>query len=329
MREVGREIGAERRVQDASSLRPSVSPPPSQSSPQPRSSLMAGASYPVRRRRRPRAAAQRRGYGLIAIAVVVGALGFMVLTDGGRNTRQAQATGQGLSPWGDVDRLLAWAGFGLDQVSVAGHRFTADGDILDALELGRARSWRTFDSRAARDRIERLPWVATATLARRFPGQLDVLVTERKAVARWSHGGRETLIDATGRSLSDIRAGSAAAGLSSLPRFKGDGADKGAAAITATVARYPAIAGRVTLAERVAGRRWTLHLDNGTALVLPPDREAQVLAGLADSARLMRLIEEPGRVVDLRAPGRIAVRQAERTGDRPAPPGPRVASGGS
>lgn len=248
---------------------------------------------------------RRRNHGLAAFACVAAGLVFAVLTDGGtalRTVAQKPAADGG----SELDKALSWAGFGLDQISVAGHRFTLDADILDALQLGTARNWRTFDSRAARDRIERLPWVATATLTRSYPGRLDVRVTERKAFGIWSRGDRTTLIDATGRSLSDIRPGED--GGVRLPRFKGAGADREAAAITTIVGRHPAIANRLYLAERVADRRWTLHLDNGTTLHLPPDREAMALDGLGATAELRRLVEEPGRVVDLRAPGRIAVR---------------------
>ncbi len=325
MREVGREVGGEWRTAQAPPPRPHLSAAaPQHASTQ--THYQRTAQPQQRPRGAPRAAqtrVRRRNSGLAALAAVVGGLAFAVLTDGGTATRQVPAPFAAMAGM-DSDAVLAWAGFGLDQISVAGHRFTPDGDILEALDLGKGRSWRTFDSRAARDRIERLPWVATVTLTRSYPGRLDVRVTERKAFGAWSHGARTTLIDATGRTLSDIRPG--AEGANQLPRFKGQGADREAAAITMAVARHPEIAGRLAVAERVAGRRWTLHLDNGTALHLPPDREAMVLDGLVANARLKRLIDEPGRIVDLRAPGRIAVRA--KAGAVAATASARLASGG-
>lgn len=330
MREVGREVGGEWRTAHAPPPRAHLSAAiPQHASAQTHCQMAAlpqqclrGAPRVVQTRMR------RRNYGLVAVAAVAGGLAFAVLTDGGATTRQVPAPWTAVMAGLDSDAVLAWAGFGLDQISVAGHRFTPDGYILDALELGKGKSWRTFDSRAARDRIERLPWVATATLTRSYPGRLDVRVMERKAFGAWSHGVRTTLIDVTGRTLSDIRPG--AEGANRLPRFRGAGADSEAAAITMAVARHPEIAGRLAVAERVAGRRWTLHLDNGTALHLPPDREAMVLDGLMTNARLKRLIDEPGRIVDLRAPGRIAVRAKSGAVAAPAPPSPsaRLASGG-
>ncbi len=348
MREVGREVGDEWRTAEAP---PHIVPPyivPKSSEPIARAPVLRApiswvhsqqpsssdrfdtTQYPQQRPRRPsRGAAvraRRRNHRLAAVAVIAAGLAFAVLTGGGTALRTAQpmrTAGFGSA----IDKALAWAGFGLDQISVTGHRFTPDGDILDALDLGSARNWRSFDSRAARDRIERLPWIATATLTRSYPGRLDVRVTERKAFGIWSHGDRTTMIDATGRSLSDIRPG--VDGVSKLPRFKGAGADREAAAITALVGRHSLIQSRLALAERIAERRWTLHLDNGTTVHLPPDREAMVLDGLIATAELRRLIEEPGRVVDLRAPGRIAVRA--KSGPMAVSPQrtpPRIASGG-
>lgn len=334
MREVGREVGDEWRTAHAPPhFAPMSRAPLSWGHPQ-QSSLDAQHDrylHPEPRRRQSSrgaaARARKRRYGLAAVAVIAAGSVFAVLTAGGTALRPAM-TLQTAGAGSELDKVLAWAGFGLDQISVTGHRFTLDGDILDALDLGKARNWRSFDSRAARDRIERLPWIATATLTRSFPGRLDVRVTERKAFGLWHHDNRSTLIDATGRALSDIRPG--VDGVAKLPRFKGAGADREAAAITAVVARHPAIHARLSVAERVAERRWTLHLDNGTTLHLPPDREAVVLDGLGATAELRRLVEEPGRIVDLRAPGRIAVRGkagALATAVQPAA-APRIASGG-
>lgn len=252
-----------------------------------------------------------RGRAALVAAAICGALAFTTVTDGGRTARVVSP----LLP--EFDAVLGLAGFGLDQVAIAGHRFTTDIDILDALDLPNARTWAQFDSEQARMRIERLPWLATATLTRRYPGRLDVKVVERKAVAVWQHGSRETLIDITGRNLSDIRPGTVAG----LPRYQGEGADVEAAGLAAIVARHPEIQSRMKIAERVAGRRWSLHLDNGTTLHLPPDREALVLDGLLSRTRLLRLVTEPGRVVDLRAPGRIAIRlQSSASGPVASPP---------
>jgi cell division protein FtsQ len=324
VREVGREVTDDGRVPPARSLRSALSQPLPSFTLDPfagSSSTRPGATRASpRRRRRPRLLSRHLVKAMAAAAATVAAIVFTTLTDGGRDMRSAGTAAR------DLDAALAWAGFGLDQVSVEGHRFTPDGDILDALDLTAATTWRSFDGAAARARVERLPWVATASLVRRFPGRLEVRVTERQPYAVWQHGARETLISRDGRVLADIRPGTGGSHHPDLPRFKGEGADSEAAALMAIVARHPELMRRLVVSERVAGRRWTLHLDSGTALVLPPDREALVLENLDASARLRRIVDAPGRIVDLRAAGRVSYRP------NPAPmaarPQPRLANGG-
>jgi len=262
----------------------------------------------MHRRSRPRGVP--RGLWAVSVAgAIAGAVLFVTLTDQGRDTRAAAA----LLP--DADAALAWAGLGIDQVSVSGHRFTPDGDILDALDMRNVRTWAALDGPAVRARIERLPWIATAELMRIYPGRLDVRVTERKAYGLWQTGARERLFDATGRVLGDVVAGS----VTGLARFRGEGAPAHGPALMATVARHPTIATRLRLAERVDERRWTLHLDNGTSLLLPADGEAAALQRVLSRPALARLVTAPGRVVDLRAPGRLAVRAAPRSAERLLP----------
>ena len=106
---------------------------------------------------------------LPALAALIGIVAFAALTEGGRHTR----AGQVLSA--ELDGVTALLGLRIDQVVVSGHRFTPDGDIFEALDLPNARMLPGFDSVAARQRIEKLPWIATATIARILPGRLSLL----------------------------------------------------------------------------------------------------------------------------------------------------------
>ena len=97
-------------------------------------------------------------------------------------------------------KLETWAqlaGLGLDQVTLIGHRYTADTDIFEAIGLKRARTMLSFDPAAAQARLAELPWIQQASLERVFPDRLEVRVTERTPVAVWSRGERSFLIDGT------------------------------------------------------------------------------------------------------------------------------------
>lgn len=202
------------------------------------------------------------------------------------------------------DDAVRFSGFAIDQVSITGHRFTPDAHIYAALDLDNVRSVFNFDAASVRKRFERLAWVQSAEISRVWPNLLDIRITERKAFAVWGRGEDDFLIDAAGRVLQPIKRGST----TGLPRVSGEGADQQAQELLATLKRFPGVAARVVEAERVGDRRWTLHLKDDVTVHLPPDQEASVLAELDRGGVLASTISSGSRIVDLRAPGRIAVR---------------------
>jgi cell division protein FtsQ len=199
----------------------------------------------------------------------------------------------------EIEQVIDLAGFGLSQVSVTGHRYTPDSDILDAVGLDTARTMLTFDSRAARQRIEELPWVEQATIDRVPPDRLEVRVTERSPFAVWTRGNRHDLIDKTGKVLSSVPAGA----MPALPRVAGEGAAREAARLFALLAGHADLASRVVVAERVAQRRWMLRLADGSTVQLPARGEAGAVDRALGVAAAMR-----GS-----GPSEIDVRIAERT----------------
>ncbi len=222
-----------------------------------------------------------------------------------------------------LDGVARLAGFGIDMVVLTGHRFTADSDIFDALDLPNARSLMSFDTEGVRRRLERLPWILSAELTRVFPDRLDVRVSERKAFAVWMRDGHAQLIDKTGRVLSAVNR---ADGLD-LPKVSGEGAPQEAQPLLTLLARCPDIWARLEVAERVAGRRWTLHLSRGIAVHLPADREAAVLETLTAGGGLANILDTGNRIVDLRASGRVAIRDVaspRRTESNKLPAGPSL-----
>jgi cell division protein FtsQ len=200
-----------------------------------------------------------------------------------------------------VEHAAELAGLGLQQVTVSGHRFTADTDIYAALDLDNARTLLSFDAGTARARIEQLPWIKRASIERIVPDRIDVRVVERVPYAVWDDGERRWLTDRAGRKLqpapADVMPG--------LMRVSGEGAAQEAAALSALLGDFPQIARRVESAERMGTRRWTLHLAGGTGVELPAAGEAEALARLT---HLFELGLDGAQRVDLRAPTRVLVR---------------------
>jgi cell division protein FtsQ len=248
--------------------------------------------------------------GLAVFAMLSGALAFSLLTRGGSETRSVASLLQ------DAEQALSWAGLGVDQVSLSGQRFTADSDIFKAVDLPNASSLLTFDTAAARVRIETLPWIETASINRVFPGSLDVRVTERKPAALWTNGDRAYLIDTSGRVLSGVRPGSPVR----LPHVAGEGAAEQAQALLELMRRYPQIWQRLEVAERVGGRRWTLHLKDHVTIHLGADREAVAFAALTAPDSLGALLSGHDIIIDLRTRGRITVRPDKQSAGAPSTP---------
>ena len=198
-------------------------------------------------------------------------LAFVLLGAGGLWCRLSFIPAAGASGWrAELDGVARLTGFGIDMVVLTGHRFTADSDIFDALDLPNARSLVSFDTQGVRRRLERLPWVQTAELTRVFPDRLDVRVSERRAFAVWERDGQSQLIDDSGRVLSTI----GNSRMVDLPRVTGEGAASVAQPLFEVIGRVPAIKARLQSAERIGERRWTLHLSGGVTVHLPPGREA-------------------------------------------------------
>jgi cell division protein FtsQ len=216
----------------------------------------------------------------------------------------------------ELERLIELAGLGLTQVSVTGHRYTLDSDIFDAIGMENAHTMLAFDTRAAQDRIERLPWVERASIERVLPDRLEVRIAERSPSAVWLRNGRSFLIDPSGRVLAAVPPDA----MASLPRVAGEGAAAKAASLHALLAEHPTVMARIKVAERVGQRRWVLRLADGGSVQLPAQDEREAIA------RWLRVAAAwPGAVeIDVRVKERTLARVPEGSKATMEPAAPRV-----
>ena len=236
---------------------------------------------------------------LAAFATVASASCFGLLLSG---KFEDLRTGLGLAQ--QASAALMAAGFGIDQVSVSGHRFTPDADVYDAIDLPNAKTFAEFNAAAALKRIERLPWVDNAQITRMFPGSLAVQIRERRPAAIWSRAGNSYLIDATGRVLGPIASTTSWA----LPRITGEGANTEAAMLFLALSRYPDLEQNFSHGERIAERRWSAVFKNGSRLEMAADREAEGLETLHANKELARALLAETVIADVRTPGRPVIR---------------------
>lgn len=218
---------------------------------------------------------------------------------------------------GWIHALSDLAGLRITRVEVRGNRHTQPSEITAALQLAASGTTPAVDAafplwldlEEARRRIEELPWVRTAKLARILPDRLAVEITERQPALVWRRDDGDALVDMDGRELSRIARGSAAG----LPIVAGEGAAASGPGLISLLRAHSGIERRMVEARRVEGRRWTLVLAAGTLLHLPGDGAAAALAWIEAHAA-SGLLDRGLEAIDLRVPGQLVVR---------AGPGPR------
>lgn len=250
-------------------------------------------------RARPRRVSVALRITIVVVAALFGTGLFWVLTQGGEQARTMATVSA------ELDRVAGWSGFGIDQVTLKGHRYTPDGDVFDALGLDKARSVLSFDFAAGRRAVEELSWVERASITRVYPDQMIVEITERIPYALWQHGETLLIVDREGRVLSGAERHTAPVG---LLQIAGEGAAKEALSLMALLSAHADLSGALELAERVAGRRWRLHLTGGVKIELPAMGEATALADLKAWPDFAKVLAAGHSVIDVRASGRIAVR---------------------
>ena len=210
------------------------------------------------------------------------------------------------------DLALARAGLDINQVAVVGYRNALSEDIFAALRLEQAGSILSYDTAAARQRLESLAWVASAQVSRVLPDGLSVTIRERQPFAVWQHRQLMFLIDADGRTLEPA----SRSDHPDLPLVVGEGADESTAELLDLVKQFPAIQARMTAAVRVAGRRWDLELRDAPRLLLPEEAPGTALAWVDKMQREERLFDRRLTEIDLRVANRLVFHLAPEAAAR-------------
>lgn len=209
-----------------------------------------------------------------------------------------------------ADGVVAGAGFEIDAIDVA--------SMPNAPALTNARrqevrelivpegrhSLLALDPQDVKTRVESLDWVASARVRRLWPSTLRVEVERRQSFARWRENGQITVIDANGERLLAERA----ADHSELPLVVGAGAGPAAQPLLAALEELPLVRARLKALVRIGDRRWNVELENGAVIALPEQDAAQALARLESLQAQYALLDRPLAHLDMRAPGRLAIR---------------------
>lgn len=294
-----------RRLNDISiQLDDRVGPPRAAAAPRApkgKASARGGARQHIRRRWVPPLwwkPAKRAGLAVLALGVVVGLPAALVRSGAAVHATDAVTA--------RIVALSAQAGFRVDEVSVQGRNRTPPEDLLAALQIQRGDPIFGIDLTATRQRLEEISWVRSATLERRLPGEVRLLITERDPIATWQNQGHYYLVDRDGLVVGDQ-----IEDFPNLPLIVGEGAPDHAGALLELLKSEPDIQARVKAAQWVSDRRWNLTLDRtsgGIDVRLPEENPGAALHDLAKLDREQSLLERKVTLIDMRLPDRLVLR---------------------
>ncbi|HEX9491092.1 MAG TPA: FtsQ-type POTRA domain-containing protein [Stellaceae bacterium] len=209
-------------------------------------------------------------------------------------------------------RVFAWTascGLAIGNVQVEGRGRASREAVLSAIAVTRGAPLLAVDPAQAKQRLEAVPWIRSASVERRFPDTLHIRLVERQPLAFWQRQGKLVLIDRDGVVIPTERLAS----FGNLIVLVGPDAPAHGAALLDMLATEPDLAAHVAAAVRVGGRRWNLRLDSNVDIALPEDDPTAGWRRLAQLERSDGILEREIQAVDLRLPDRLVLRTATET----------------
>ncbi|WP_350334950.1 cell division protein FtsQ/DivIB [Coralliovum pocilloporae] len=203
-----------------------------------------------------------------------------------------------------VDAASKKAGLAITEVHISGQASVSESEILSQLGITPSTSLIAFNVADARDRLLANPWISSVTVQKFYPGTLRIAVTERRPFAVWQRGSLLSVVDQAGEPIIDVQGGDFA----SLPLIVGRGAQREAEGLFSELVRYPLLQSRLRASSRIADRRWNLHLDTGTVVLLPEEGLARALRDLDALARDRQILARDISRVDLRFADKVTLR---------------------
>jgi cell division protein FtsQ len=243
----------------------------------------------------------RPGVGFLFVVALFGAVGAAAFVQNGEYDRMARREG---SLRDIAARML---GFPIDAITITGQSQLKEDEILKASGVGPANSLLFLDVGAVRERVLTLPMVKSARVLKLYPNRLVIGIEERQPFALWQLDGRLSVVASDGTVIDEMRDERFA----SLPFVVGDGAQKRLPEYAGLIAAAGDLGPRIKAGVLISGRRWTLDMTNGVSVKLPDQDPQGALATLARLQRETHILDKDILWIDLRSPGKVAVRLTE------------------
>ncbi len=212
------------------------------------------------------------------------------------------------SPWTRIpDKFASLIGLAADDIRISGLTHHDPEMLLRTLDLRPGGSLLGFDANQARRMLEGMDWVAEASIQRKYPNSLEIIVSERVPFAIWQRDHSYYLIDRAGAAMGGLEL----LGHSNFLLVTGEGANLAAAEFVNQLEATPELKKKISAAALVGKRRWTLYLDNGVKIALPEHGVAEALAEVSALDASQNILSKGIVALDMRLAGQMTVAIAE------------------
>lgn len=206
---------------------------------------------------------------------------------------------------GPLHHVVARAvGLGIDKVTISGISRLHETEVLAGAGISPKISLLFLNVTEMREHLEQMPLVKSAAVRKLYPNELVITLTERQPFAIWQRNGELSIVAEDG-TVIDHRVD---ARFVSLPLVVGENANLHIKEYLALLDAAGPLRSRIHAGTFVAGRRWTLKMDNGVDVRLPEIDTLEALNRLVALERIERVLEKDVLAVDLRMPDRVVVR---------------------
>lgn len=207
----------------------------------------------------------------------------------------------------------------VDRVEVQGARETPVDSVLRITGLSsQGHAMIAVDRFALAHKVERLPWVDSAEVTRKWPNVVRVRIHERVAIGAISVPGGVALLDASGRVLATAKAPPAGTIAITAPdKVPGPGRTVGPALQSALAVLRGLSADllpKVQAIHRLDGKRPTYELTVETGVTIRLGEATQVAEKLAAAEAVLAVQHGAGTVIDVRVPQSPAVTHGSGAG---------------
>jgi cell division protein FtsQ len=225
---------------------------------------------------------------------------------------------------GALSDVIARAlGFDIAVVTISGQAELPERQVLAAAGVSPRSSLLFLDAAAARETLEKIPLVKSASVRKLYPNHLVIDLVERTASALWQEDGKVSIVGADGAPI-DLMTDTRFIG---LPFVVGKGANERLPEFMTILSAASELRPKIKAGVLVSERRWNLIMNNGLVVKLPENKPETAVATLVRLQRQDRVLDSDAVSLDLRIDGRMFVRltdeaAAARAAAHPAKKGP-------